>query len=176
MKSAQATASRPLLSGVASAYSLMEVMIGMSILSVVLLGCIAALPQLRKISYRSDGMRMGFTHLNATIEGYRTLTFDQMDDRIDSGGTSANADQLNSLLGRTVATSGEAVAHSTSQVAQNSVTYTVDSFLQYLDGDDGAIRVTVVVQWTYNGESYLIHSQAVFTEDGLSDKKFSTAN
>jgi prepilin-type N-terminal cleavage/methylation domain-containing protein len=161
----------------ARAYSLIEVMIGLFILSLVLLACIAALPQMRELSYRSDAVRMGFTHLNAEIEGFRTQTFDQMSTELDSAsGSSTNQDLLNSLLGRESAGVGSKVTHTASMVEQNDITYQVDSFLQYLDSDKTVIKATVVVRWDFRGKTENISSHAVFTENGLSDKKFSLAN
>ncbi|MBC2592918.1 hypothetical protein H5P28_01465 [Ruficoccus amylovorans] len=159
------------------AYSLVEVMIGMFILSLVLMACIAALPQLRKISYRSDSVRMGFTQLNAAIEAYRTRTFEQMADEIDgTGASSANVALMISLLGDDISTPSDKLSHDLDEIVQNNVTYTVDSFLQYVDGDSELIKATVVVHWSQSGEDHLICSHAVFSENGLSDKKFSLAN
>lgn len=170
-------ANKPPLDRGRSAYSLVEVMIGMFILSLVLMACIAALPQLRKISYRSDSVRMGFTQLNAAIEAYRTQTFEQMADEIDgAGASSANAALMVSLLGDDMAAPSGKLSHDTDEIVQNNVTYAVDSFLQYIDGDSELIKATVVVHWSQSGEDHLICSHAVFSENGLSDKKFSLAN
>lgn len=167
----------PSVKRTARAYSLIEVMIGLFILSLVLLACIAALPQMRELSYRSDAVRMGFTHLNAEIEGFRTQTFDQMSTELDSAsGSSSNQDLLNSLLGRESEGVGSKVSHTASTVEQNDVTYLVDSFLQYLDSDKKVIKATVVVRWDFSDKTESISSHAIFTENGLSDKKFSLAN
>ncbi len=177
MKSSSNVSANAQVKGSKRAYSLIEVMIGMFILSLVLLACISALPQMRKMSYRSDAARMGFTHLNAAIESLRTQTFSQMDDEI-SGTTNSfdNEKFLNDLLDRPSGGFGTKTSHSLDVVTQNGITYTVDAFLQHLDNDDKVIEATVVVRWDFQDESQFISSHAVFVENGLSDKKFSLAN
>ncbi len=158
-------------------FSLIEVMVGLFLLGIVLLAALAAVPEIRKISYRSDAMRLGFTHLNTAIEGLRTQTFSQMADVLDATDSSGQNQQYESQLKDYSDDIGnEAISHTYSKVKQNNITYTTDTYLHYLDGDDQVIQAIVVISWTSMGESQSISSSAVFTEDGLSDKKFNTAN
>lgn len=165
-------------------FSLIEVMIGMFILGLVLLSCLIALPEMRELTYRSDSMRLAFAQLNAEIEGQRTRTFDQMAEDINDSATttttqSDNGGLLGTLLGggaTTTTTTGDAVHHTSKSVTQNDFTYAVDTYHHFIDDEDEVIEAIVVVNWTFAGRDQTITGKAIFTKDGLSDKKFSPIN
>ncbi len=128
----------------------------MSILGMVLLSCLIALPEMRALTYRSDGMRFAFAQLNAEIESQRTRTFEQMAQDIED----ATGD----------------IHHTSKSVTQNNFTYTVDTYHEFMDASGKIIETAVVVAWTFSGRDQEITGKAIFTNDGLSDKKFAPTN
>lgn len=162
-------------------------MIGMAILGIVLGASLMAIPEMRELSYRSDRLRSGFTVLNSELENLRTQTFDQLatsitgpaevEDDNDEGGGGGLLGGLGGFLGfggqeeqeETTPTS----VYTQGSVKLNNIDYGITRQLEFVNGNQAIIRSTVVVDWP-GGQT--LTGQAIFTQDGLSDKKFSTAN
>src|SRR5690606_8697786 len=119
-----------------------------TLLGVVLLACLVSLPEMRKLSYRADAMRVGFTLLNAEIESYRTQRFSDMSDAInDSGGGGSGGWGLSGFLGQILSggqgTFGsDPVSFIQSETTLNDVDYTIDTTLRFEDEDEKLIRTT----------------------------------
>lgn len=152
-------------------FSLVEVMIGMTLLGMVLGSCLIALPEIRALAYRSDDLEMGYTELNSEFENLRTRTFAQLAATIAAQG--ATDSDAAALLG---VASSASIAHTQSTVARNGVSYEVNRYLAYDDDDSAVILALAQVNWTISGRPQSVSGRVVFTENGLSDKKFSVAN
>ncbi len=159
----------------ARGYSLVEVMIGMTILVIVMAGSIAAIPQFRALAYRSDNTADAYEVLNLTLESLRTNTYAQMSDLI--GPTPSGLDYLLIALGLKVASANnEDNGISTAVVEADGVEFTVTRKLDYFNNDESIIEATVEVTWRQQSRDYSITGVTLFAENGLSDKKFDLAN
>ncbi|WP_309385259.1 pilus assembly FimT family protein [Cerasicoccus frondis] len=153
--------------------SLIEIMIGMAILGLVMAASLMAIPEIRELNFRSDSVRSGYTVLNSELENLRTQTYDQLSDTITNSGSSPSGGLLGGLLG--LEEENDQV-QTKSTVTLNSTAYTVVRDLQFMDSAKEIIQTTITVDWSSAGRSQNIVGRAIFTKDGLSDKKFSTAN
>ncbi|WP_309399511.1 pilus assembly FimT family protein [Cerasicoccus maritimus] len=154
-------------------FSLVEIMIGMTILGLVMGASLLAIPEIRELNYQSDSMRSGFTVLNSELESLRTQTFDQLSESIS--GSSEEDD--NSLLAKLIGISDNSNSVTTkSKSTLNNVDYSVVRELSFVDSAQEVIESTVTIEWSLGGRTKSVVGRAIFTKDGLSDKKFSTAN
>ncbi len=148
-------------------------MIGMTILGLVMGASLLAIPEIRELNYQSDSMRSGFTVLNSELESLRTQTFDQLSESIS--GSSEEDD--NSLLAKLIGISDNSNSVTTkSKSTLNNVDYSVVRELSFVDSAQEVIESTVTIEWSLGGRTKSVVGRAIFTKDGLSDKKFSTAN
>ncbi|WOO41774.1 prepilin-type N-terminal cleavage/methylation domain-containing protein [Rubellicoccus peritrichatus] len=155
--------------------SLVEVLIGMTILSIVVMAGIAALPEIRQVTYRSDQYREAATILGAQLEELRTLTYEQLSDRIDADQNNYGDTMKSSWDNSTL----EDVAYTKSEITFNGSPYTVEEITNYMSWNgttEKAIQSHVTVSWDGPIKKESISAYTVFTENGLSDRKFSLAN
>ncbi|MEO0794487.1 MAG: prepilin-type N-terminal cleavage/methylation domain-containing protein [Verrucomicrobiota bacterium] len=138
--------------------TLVEVMIGMTILGIVIGSSLLAVVQVRELNYRSDATRGAYTALNGELENLRTQTFAQLSASV----TSADANATSST--------------STSTSSINGVSYNVSRTLQFEDSAKEIVLANVMITWTFGDRESSITGRSLFTINGLSDKKFSTAN
>lgn len=151
-------------------------MIGMTLLGMVMAASLMALPEIRALNFKSDAMRMAYSNLNSELENLRTQTFDQLSTTItSSGATSSGGGGLGGLLG-VDSPSTPTSTQSTHTVTQNRVQYTVQRELSFLDSEQKLLECTVTVLWVFDGQTKSVSGRAIFTKDGLSDKKFGIAN
>ncbi|WP_269537892.1 prepilin-type N-terminal cleavage/methylation domain-containing protein [Cerasicoccus fimbriatus] len=161
--------------------SLIEIMVGMTILGLVMGASILALPEIRQLNFTSDSVRSGYTVLNSELENLRTQTFDQLAQEITSSGSSQSGSGgglfggLGGLLGIGEEESPTEVK-SNSTATVNNVDYAVTRQLEFTDSSQEIIQSTVSINWSVKNRPHSIVGRAIFTKDGLSDKKFSSAN
>lgn len=164
-----------------SGLSLVEIMVGMTIMGMVMGASILALPEIRQLNFTSDSVRSGYTVLNSELENLRTQTFDQLAQEITSTGSSQSDSEgglwgdLGDLLGIGEEESPTKVK-SNSTATVNNVDYAVTRQMEFTDSSQEIIQSTVSINWSVTSRPQSIVGRAIFTKDGLSDKKFSSAN
>lgn len=174
-------------------YSLVEVMIGMTILTIVMAGSIVAIPQCRALAFKSDSTADAYEVLNLTLESLRTNTFEQMVDLVDSSDSSSMDETFEGLgialtesessypwwyyrhQGTTSTTSyGSGVA--VSEITMDGIDFEVKRTLSYYNTEKTVIEATVELSWEQQTQNFSITGKTLFAENGLSDKKFDIAN
>lgn len=158
-----------------SGMSLVEVLMGMTILAVVIMAGISALPEIRQVTHCSDQYQVAATVLGSHMEELRTLTYEQLSDRIESDDTNYG-DTMKSSWDQTVLND---VALIKTDIIFNGNIYSIEeitSYMTWAGTSENAIQSEVVVSWDGPVETESITGFIVFIEDGLSDRKFSLTN
>ncbi|CAA6690340.1 Unannotated [Lentimonas sp. CC19] len=135
-----------------SGFSLIEVMIGVAVFSIVLLAIPAALVANRKLNFRTDSQTRASMLVLAELEGLRTIEFSDVKDF---------------------------VANPRPNVSDEHLGIQYLTVLEVAEGEDeleGMLDAKVMVTWTQDGRLQEVVGRAFFTENGLSDKSHSDAN
>ena len=162
-------------SGNTHGFTLVEVLIGMAILTIVIGGCLAAFPEIRTVSTTAQRYRDGSTLVDRVLEEWRTQTFAQLRDTLGESSETLSVSDEHHLLGE----AGGAYYLSTTSEDLNNQTYRVRRIVSpHASNESGvvAVETIAVVDWVFRNRRLEVCGRAFFTEGGLSDKKFHAAN
>lgn len=135
-------------------YSLVEVLVGTAVMSLLLLALPATYVGMRKLNTETDTQIRSSLLVSAELERMRTLEYSEIE-----------------------ALEGSTIIKTSSHPTLDNITFSVATVVEYgTDELEDMLDVTVTVNWLENSRLRNVAGRAFFARDGLSDKKFENAN
>ncbi len=134
-----------------SAFSLIEVMIGLAVFSTVLLAIPSAFVASRRLNTETDSQIRASMLISSELENLRTQEFDSVKELVDST--------------------------STSETKHLGITYEVETTVSEGKNElKGMLEAVSTCSWTQDSRKREIVGRAFFAKNGLSDKKYDDGN
>jgi len=135
-------------------FSLIEVMVGTALMSIVMLAIPAAFLGVRKLNHETETLMISGEIISSKLERLRTLEFETLESMV-----------------------GSPVSETQEHNSRRNIIFTVKTEITNgADELDGMLEAEVYVSWTENRRMRKNTGRAFFAENGLSDKKFDDAN